>query len=160
MFINQTLQCALREVNNLELTLSLLDTLTSKYPHALRHHLQSIIDRLYQIVQENLNNNTVVIKIIRIYMNMKSLLQPYLGTIVPQMLDKFLITHSEISNYLIEFFMLMSKYCPSLIQFVPQIIYCFCMLLTSCHNRHFSCKPCLRTKICNCVVTFIIEFGN
>lgn len=56
--------------------------------------------------------------------------------------------------------MLMAKYCPSLIQYVPQIINYFCLLLTSCHNKHMNCRPCLRSKICNCVVAFIIEFGN
>ena len=52
------------------------------------------MDRLYSMIQENINNNQPIIKIIRIYMNMKSLLEPYLSVIVPQMLDKFFHSHS------------------------------------------------------------------
>lgn len=54
----------------------------------------------------------------------------------------------------------MAKYSPSLIQFMSLIINSFCFLLTSCHNKHVNCRPCLRNKICNCIVVFIIEYGT
>lgn len=84
----------LNKVKSIELVLNILDVLTCKYSHSLRHYLEALVDKLYVLVQENLNDNIILIKIIKIYNNLKELLEPYLSTILIQFFDRFFHTHS------------------------------------------------------------------
>lgn len=52
----------------------------------------------------------------------------------------------------------LAKCTSSVLQFMPAITYHFSLLLGLCKNDHVDCKPCLRNKICNCIVLFITLF--
>lgn len=50
--------------------------------------------------------------------------------------------------------------CHSLPQYFAKISYHFSHILRYCHKGHSECKPCLRLKIGNCVVAFLITYGE
>ena len=99
-----------------------------------------------------------MVEVSLIYHNIISYLEPYLFIIIPQVLDKFFKKNSDVTSAFIDFFMNLSKTWPSMLQFMPNISFHFCNLLNLCSNKHNQCKPCLRNKLCNCIVLFIINF--
>ena len=99
-----------------------------------------------------------MIEISFIYQNIINYIEPYLSIVIPQIMQKFFRNNSQTTNAFIDFLMNLTKTSPSVIQFMPLIAYHFSLLLNQCSYRHIQCKPCLRVKICNCIVLFIITF--
>lgn len=99
------------------------------------------------------------VKIVIILRNLSSLIEPYLSEIISLLLDKFFITLSEVTNAVLDFLMSLANCCHSLPQYFAKISYHFSQILKYCHRGHTECKPCLRLKIGNCVVSFLISYG-
>lgn len=137
--------------------IKVLKLLTGKYKLNLRHLIESIIDRLHSIIEDYTSEN-LMIEISFIFQNIINYLEPYLSIIIPQMMDKFFRKNSETTNAFIDFLMSVTKTSPSILQYMPLIAYHFSHLLNLCSARHQLCKPCLRNKLCNCIVLFIVTF--
>lgn len=99
-----------------------------------------------------------MIEISFIYQNIINYLEPYLSIIIPQIMDKFFHKNSETTNAFIDFLMNVTKTSPSILQYMSTIADHFTHLLGLCAGGHRLCKPCLRNKLCNCVVLFIVTF--
>jgi hypothetical protein len=135
----------------------MLKLLTGKYKQRLRHLIESIIDKLHSIIENNSGEN-LMIEVSLILQNMLAYLEPYLSIIIPQILHKFFRKHSETANAFIDLLMSLTQVCPSILQYMPLIAHHFSLLLGLCWPKHQSCKPCLRSKLCNCIVLFIVTF--
>jgi hypothetical protein len=137
--------------------IKILKLLTAKYKLVLRHLIESIIDKLHYIV-ENYSNENLMIEISFIYQNIINYLEPYLSIIIPQLMDKFFRRNSETTNAFTDFLMNITRTSASILQYMPLISYHFSILLNLCSLKHVLCKPCLRSKLCNCIVLFIVTF--
>lgn len=94
-----------------------------------------------------------------IFRNFSSLVEPYLTEIINVLFEKFFVTVSEVTNTVLDFLMSLASNCNSLPQYFAKISHHFSQLLRFCHRGHSECKPCLRVKIGNCVVLFLITYG-
>jgi hypothetical protein len=93
-----------------------------------------------------------------ILQNLLPYLEPYLSIIIPQIMHKFFRKNSETANSFIDLLMSLTQVTPSILQYMPLIAHHFSLLLGLCSAKHLSCKPCLRSKLCNCIVLFIVTF--
>lgn len=135
----------------------MLKLLTGKYKQRLRHLIESIIDKLHSIMESNSGEN-LMIEVSLILQNMLNYLEPYLSIIIPQILHKFFRKSSETVNAFVDLLMSLTQVCPSILQYMPLITHHFSLLLGLCFPKHQSCKPCLKSKLCNCIVLFIVTF--
>jgi len=156
--VGEIITFTLRECHSTELIVRILEVMTAKYSHHLRHLIEFIIDKLHSTIHENFANDILMIKVSYIYQNIRNYLEPYLSIVIPQILEKFFQKSSEITNAFIDFIMSLARCCPSLLQFMPLISFNFAELLKLCCDKHSLCKPCLRVKICNCIALFITTF--
>lgn len=156
-FVGEVVCFILRECSDLALMMRMLKLLSGKYKQRLRHLIESIIDKLH-FIMENHTGENLMIEVSLILQNLLAYLEPYLSIILPQVLNKFFRKNSETANSFIDLLMSLTQVSPSILQYMPLIAHQFTVLLSLCGPKHQACKPCLRGKLCNCIVLFIVTF--
>jgi hypothetical protein len=158
MFVGEIVTNIINKCQNVKMLVKVLALITGKYSQCLRHLIEPIIDKLHTIIENHFDDSILIVEISFIYHNVKHYLEPYLNIIIPQITEKFFKKNGETANAFIDFFMGLAKCCSSILQYMPIITFHFSNLLSLCKNDHSECKPCLRNKICNCIVLFITLF--
>ena len=64
----------------------MLELITAKYNHSLRHHIELIVDKLHAVIEHHFDKSKIIVNISFIYQNIKQYLEPYLNIIIPQIL--------------------------------------------------------------------------
>lgn len=160
-YLEDIVNYTLNRCSDLELMTDCLEIITYRYRVYLRSSLDAIIAKLYTLIQEKSDDHKLQVKIVIIFRNLGGLMEPYLEEIISILIDKYFKKISEVTNAILDFFMSLATCCQSLPQFFSKISSTFSqILINNCHRGHIDCKPCLRIKIGNCVVVFLITFGK
>ena len=159
MHVDEIISFIFKQSTSIETLTDILEIITYKFHKHLRNSVPAIMSKLHSILDHENTNPKFHIKVLVIYRNLKELLEPHLAELIPTILEKFFGNKStEATNTSIDLFMSLTDNCISMVQYLSQIVSKLTNILRLCANNHSSCKPCLRNKIGDCFVLFLINY--